>query len=338
MITDSLPIRQQVELKPFNSFAVSATAAWFAELTEARQLPPLLHFAATEQLPVLLLGGGSNLLLVNDFPGLVIHIRLTGVEFEEQGDLVRVGAGENWHQLVINCMNNGLHGIENLALIPGTVGAAPVQNIGAYGVELAQFLVSVEVYDSRQQRFYRLDRQACRFAYRDSIFKHQAGASLIITEVLLQLSRDWQPDTSYRTLRQALDSPEPAPLQLVDTVCRLRIGKLPDPATLGNAGSFFKNPLVSERKYRQLLEELPGLPRYPATTPGWFKIPAARLLESLGWKGRQDGEAAVHEHHALVLVNPGHATGRDIYRLAQKMQASVQARFGIALQPEVRIL
>ncbi|MCG8412634.1 MAG: UDP-N-acetylmuramate dehydrogenase [Pseudomonadales bacterium] len=333
-----MEIQQEVDLKPYNSFGVSAIAAEFADVTDAAQLPELFAYAGHNHLPVLILGGGSNLLLVNDYPGLVIRIALTGMEFDEGSGKVQVKAGENWHAFVSECMNKGFHGLENLALIPGTVGAAPVQNIGAYGVELEQFLESVQVYDSGQDEFRVLSRDDCDFAYRDSLFKHEAGQGLIITEVTLQLSRQWQPNTSYQALQDALDTAEPTPQQLFDTVCAIRSSKLPDPARLGNAGSFFKNPVISNDKYKKLLEEFPDLPSYPVAEEGLLKVPAAWLLDALGWKGRQRGAAAVHEQHALVLVNTGSASGEDLYLLAQEMSTSVLTRFGIALQPEVRIL
>lgn len=333
-----MEIQQEVDLRPYNSFGVSAIAAEFAEVSEAEQLPELFAYAGQNHLPVLIVGGGSNMLLVNDFPGLILHIALMGIQYDEGSGRVRVQAGENWHGFVNACMNNGFHGLENLALIPGTVGAAPVQNIGAYGVELEQFLVSVQVYDSRNGEFCQLNRDDCEFAYRDSLFKHEAGQGLIITEVELQLSRAFQPNTSYQALQTALESSEPTPQQLLDTVCAIRSSKLPDPAVLGNAGSFFKNPVISNDKYKKLLEEFPELPSYPVAEEGLVKVPAAWLLDALGWKGKQRGPAAVHRDHALVLVNSGAASGEDIYLLAQEMSTSVLTRFGIALQPEVRIL
>jgi len=242
---------------------------------------------------------------------------------------------------VKTCMNKGFHGLENLALIPGTAGAAPVQNIGAYGVELADFVVSVRVFDSTELRFRTLDREACEFDYRHSLFKQPAGADLVITEVELQLHRDWQPDTRYSALSEALQQAgisEPTPQQLFDTVCQVRLSKLPDPATLGNAGSFFKNPVVSEQKYRSLQADFPAMPAFPTDEPGLVKIPAAWLLDSLGWKGQTRGGAAVYDRHALVLVNKDRASAEDIFMLAQDMSSKVLTRFGIALQPEVRII
>lgn len=331
-----MEIQQEIDLSPYNSFKVPAVAAEFATLSDAQQLPELLDYATTQHVPVLMLGEGSNVLLVNDFPGLVIHMALLGIRWDEHRKQVTVAAGENWHNFAMSCMKNGFHGIENLALIPGSVGAAPVQNIGAYGVELEQFIQSVEVFDRAQGNFRHLNRSECEFGYRDSIFKHEAGSGLIITSVTLQLG-EWQPVLSYGGLREAMGSASPSPELLFDTVCQIRRSKLPDPKQLGNAGSFFKNPLISDDKYKKLKEEFPDLPSYPSDASGLVKIPAAWLLDKLGWKGRERGAAAVHEHHALVLVNKGEALGEEIYLLAQEMSTSVLTRFGIALQPEVRI-
>ncbi len=333
-----MEIKQEVDLRPYNSFGVAAVAAELVELAEAGQLPDMLEYADSHHLPVLLLGHGSNVLFVNGFPGLVIHVATKGIQWDEFNKQVSVAAGENWHDFVSQCMKKGFHGIENLALIPGSVGAAPVQNIGAYGVELEQFLVSVEVFDRRTGTFSSLTHAQCGFAYRDSIFKQDQGSNLIITNVCLQLGA-WTPEVRYKGLEQALEGQTLTPQLLYDTVCQIRQSRLPDPDQLGNAGSFFKNPVISDDKYMKLLKEFPGLPHYPSAESGFVKLPAAWLLDALGWKGKQRGAAAVHQDHALVLVNPeGKASGEDILLLAQAMSSSVLTHFGIALQPEVRII
>ncbi len=336
-----MEIRQDVDLRPYNSFAVPAMAAHFVELTQADELPAVFQHAQQHNLPLLLLGGGSNTLFVNDFAGLVVHIANRGVTVEEDSARVRVAAGENWHELVEFCMNKGFHGLENLALIPGSAGAAPVQNIGAYGVELSQVLESVKVFDTSRQAFRRLSADECEFEYRSSLFKQPAGAGLVITELVLQLDRQWRPQLGYEALRQALSNAgidTPSPQQVFDTVCQVRQSKLPDPSRLGNGGSFFKNPVISLEKFERLRGDYPELPRYAVDEPDLVKIPAAWLLDRLGWKGRSRGAAAVHEDHALVLVNKTNATGEDIYLLAQEMSSNVLTQFGIALQPEVRII
>lgn len=333
-----MEIQQEVDLKPYNSFGVSAIAAEFAEVTDPAQLPELFAYAEQQHLPVFLLGGGSNLLWVNDFPGLVLHMANRGIEFDSESGRVQAAAGENWHDLVTYCLKNNLHGLENLALIPGSVGAAPVQNIGAYGVELESFVNQVCVYDRLENRFLSLGSPQCEFGYRDSLFKREGGNQFVITGLELQLQQQWQPVLDYPALQEALPGSEPGPQEVYDTVCAIRQGKLPDPAILGNAGSFFKNPLISRERYEKLLEEYPQLPCYPTQDEELVKLPAAWLLDHLGWKGRQRGPAAVHEKHALVLVNSGQATGEDVYLLAQEMSSSVLSEFGIALQPEVTIL
>ncbi|MCY4265774.1 MAG: UDP-N-acetylmuramate dehydrogenase [Gammaproteobacteria bacterium] len=336
--SDSLPIQHNLDLKPYNSFGVSVIAKQFCSVTDADMLPAVFDHARSKNLPVLVLGGGSNMLLVDDFPGLVIHIRLGGVQCNKSSGLVKAGAGEGWHQLVLKCMNNGLHGLENLALIPGSAGAAPIQNIGAYGVELNQFVHSVGVYDNNRGAFDRLNGEECQFAYRDSLFKREDGAGLIITDITLQLHRDWQPNISYQTLKEQLGTDSPDHQQVFEAVCRIRTSKLPDPEKLGNAGSFFKNPVITLVKYQQLQQDLPQLPAFPATSENEVKIPAGHLLDELGWRGRKHGGAAVHNSHALVLVNAGNANGREIYELSSEMRRSVLDRFGIDLQTEVTIL
>lgn len=286
-------------------------------------------------LPILILGAGSNILLRDDFPGIVLHMARAGIS--RSGDRVRVGAGENWHELVKTCMNDGLHGFENLALIPGTVGAAPVQNIGAYGVELARYFHQLEAVNLVTGEVETLDREACQFAYRSSVFKREPDTPRVIMEVEFSLSSHWQPELGYAALRDALADDSPSPQLLFETVCQIRRSKLPDPQQLGNAGSFFKNPVISTAQYHDLKDSFANLPGFP-DGPGQIKIPAAWLLDQAGWKGVRRGAAGVHEQHALVLVNHGGASGHDIYRLAREMQASVQQQFAITLEPEVRVL
>lgn len=335
-------IRRQVDLAPHNSFAVSARAAWFAEVHDRAQLDEALAHAAGGEMPLLILGGGSNCLFLNDFPGLVLKLVNTGIDWLEAPGLVRAAAGENWHGFVTQCLNKGLHGLENLALIPGTVGAAPIQNIGAYGVELERFFVELEALDLQSGQWLTLDKAACDFAYRDSLFKRTPEPRWLIWTVTLRLAADWEPVTGYGALREALAADDPQHLsshqQVFDAVCQIRQSKLPDPASLGNAGSFFKNPVVSADKAAALHADYPELPSWPGPEAGLVKLSAAWLLDQAGWKGARRGQAGVHAEHALVLVNHGGASGEDIYRLAQEMSVSVLEKFAIALQPEVRII
>lgn len=331
-------LREQVDLAPYNSFGVSQSCAYFAEITGLADLHEAREFAAAKRLPILVLGQGSNTLFIKDYPGLVLFINSRGRERLPGAGMLRVAAGEDWHELVKFCLQNGLYGIENLALIPGTVGAAPIQNIGAYGVELEQFFVELEVFDLRTGQTRHMSKAECEFGYRDSIFKQDAERRLVVLSVTLQLSLQPAPELGYAGLAEALAGQEATPQRVFDAVCAIRRSKLPDPAQIGNAGSFFKNPLISRSKLMILRETYPDLPAWDGADPDLVKLPAAWLLEQKGWKGKQRGGAAVHEDHALVLVNRNKATGEDILLLAQDMSSSVLQSFGIALQTEVRVV
>ncbi|NKB31795.1 MAG: UDP-N-acetylmuramate dehydrogenase [Pseudomonadales bacterium] len=337
-----MAIAQSKSLQAYNSFGVQASAAFFTSIANRNDLEEALSYAQQENLPIQVLGSGSNVLLIRDFPGLVVHIGNQGVEWLESAsaefERVRVAAGENWHNFVSTCLNKNLYGLENLALIPGTVGAAPIQNIGAYGAEIANYFVELTAYDREENRWLSMDKSQCEFAYRDSVFKSGGRGRYIVIDVTLELSKQWEPNLSYQALTERLKDTEPNPQTVFETVCSIRREKLPDPAELGNAGSFFKNPTISQEKYAALSEQLPGLPNFDIEEEGLTKIPAAWLLDKLGWKGRSRGRAKVHNNHALVLVNPGEASGEDILLLAQEMSSSVLEKFGIALEPEVQIL
>jgi UDP-N-acetylmuramate dehydrogenase len=310
-------------------------------VTNLSELKEALAFGAASNAPSLVIGGGSNILLSADYPGLVIRIHFKSIEWLNSVGLVRVAAGENWHEFVKSCMNHGFYGLENLALIPGTVGAAPIQNIGAYGVELEQFVVSVSVYDEKQDKVVELSHRDCEFGYRDSLFKYPDARHLIVLGVTLQLATEQIPNISYGALQaefDGLDFSEITNQDVFDAVCRIRNSKLPDPKILGNAGSFFKNPLVSELKVESLKETFPDLPCFDSGEPGLVKISAAWLLDKAGWRGRRKGGAGVHQQHALVIVNVDDASGEDIALLAQEMASSVLGRFGIALECEVRLV
>jgi UDP-N-acetylmuramate dehydrogenase len=282
-----MKLQQHIDLKPFNSFGVSSHAHYLADIQQAADLPEVLEFAHQRQLPVQLLGGGSNILFTGDFPGVVLHMNSRGIECvteTEDAVVVRAAAGENWHHFVSKCLNKGWYGLENLALIPGTVGAAPIQNIGAYGVELEQFFVELEAFDIASGDLRKFSREQCEFAYRDSIFK-QASQQQVVLSVSLQLSKRPAPNLSYQALRQELAAAQATPRQVFDAVCKIRREKLPDPAYLGNAGSFFKNPVVSRQKYAALQAEHADLPCYPSDSEDFVKIPAAWLLDAAGWTG-----------------------------------------------------
>ncbi len=334
-----MKIQKNINLKPYNTFGVSQRAAQFAEVQTVEDLEQALVFAEQQFLPVHILGEGSNTLFMQDYPGLIIHMACRGIEQDDGAAIVKAACGENWHRFVEYCLNKKLHGIENLALIPGTVGAAPVQNIGAYGVELEQVFHSLEAYNRETRRVEVLKREQCEFSYRDSIFKTDASKKFIVLSLSLELSSDPVVNKEYPALGKRLESiQDPQPRDVFEAVCSIRQSKLPDPSAIGNAGSFFKNPLISLDKLSSLSEEYPDIPSFGKAEEGLLKVPAAWFIEKAGWKGRRKGDAGVHEQHALVLVNYGEASGEDILLLAQEVSSSVLQTFGIALQPEVRIV
>lgn len=336
-------IKENFDLRPFNSFGISVRANRFASVSDIHELHDVLGYASKHGLPVQVLGGGSNVLFTADFPGLVLHMNFRGIGLQQQPGEITAAAGENWHEFVRFCLQNRLYGLENLALIPGTVGAAPIQNIGAYGVELEQFIAWVEVCDIASGVTRQLTKNACQFSYRDSIFKSSNNPAMLVLSVNLQLLTTPSTNTSYQALREALETEDAGtenatPEQVFETVCRVRRSKLPDPAVLGNAGSFFKNPIISLVQFEAISENYPAMPCYKTEDPDFIKVPAGWLLDQLGWKGRQRGQAGVHANHALVLVNLGHARGDEIWALAQEMRSSVFEQFGINLETEVRII
>ncbi|MDE2196737.1 MAG: UDP-N-acetylmuramate dehydrogenase [Gammaproteobacteria bacterium] len=324
-----------------NTFRVPARAAWLAEIHDAAVIPEVLTLPQVKNLPLLVLGEGSNVLFTRDFDGLVLVMANRGIEtLADDGEtmLVRAAAGEDWHGLVRWSLAQGLCGLENLSLIPGTAGAAPIQNIGAYGVELSTTLESVAAFDRQAGAQVQLTRTQCDFSYRQSIFKQQPDR-WIITGVDLHLHRNARLKLDYAGVREELavmHVANPTALDVSEAVCRLRRRKLPDPAVIGNAGSFFKNPVVSTDQAARLQSAHAGLPIFNA--PDGKKLSAAWLIESCGWKGFREGDAGVSDKHALVLVNHGHATGAQIWALAQRIRDSVQERFDIRLEPEPRIL
>jgi UDP-N-acetylmuramate dehydrogenase len=335
-------VLENVSLKSFNTFGVEARAAFVVRITHWEQLAQLDE-PRLRDMPRLILGGGSNVLLTRDFDGVVVKLELRGCEEMETagGDwLLRVGAGENWHATIENLLAMQRPGLENLALIPGTVGAAPVQNIGAYGLELAERFHSLRAWDFAGQRLVEMLPADCDFGYRDSVFKHPAAGSRAIVDVTLALPRTWEPLTGYTELEQELKSRgvvEPGPRDVFDAVVAIRRRKLPDPAQIGNAGSFFKNPIVTRGKQQELLQHFPSLVSYPMGG-GRFKLAAGWLIEAAGMKGATRGRAGVYEKQALVLVNRGGATGAEILALAREVQDKVAAQFGVTLEPELVIV
>jgi UDP-N-acetylmuramate dehydrogenase len=327
-------------LQSYNTFALKAQAAGFFSLDALDDLPALLD--AVQHAPrFFILGKGSNLLISNDFDGLMVHSTLKGIEtLDETAETVtlKIASGESWHALVLQTVAQGLWGIENLALIPSSVGAAAVQNIGAYGVELKDTLIAVEGVHLRSGQRIRLNRAECGFGYRDSRFKTAEFADFLILSIEFRLAKNAAPKLGYGELSELANQPTLTSAQVAEKVIAIRQAKLPDPATLANAGSFFKNPVVSQAKAKSLLNSYPTLPHYPLPD-GQVKLPAGWLIEQAGWKGHRDASGAgVYEKQALVLVNHGQATGADLIALKDRIQASVNAQFGVLLEAEVIIL
>ncbi|WP_130833250.1 UDP-N-acetylmuramate dehydrogenase [[Erwinia] mediterraneensis] len=325
-------------LRSFNTLGldIAADAIVLADTSEA-----ILHAWQTSQQtqkPFLLLGEGSNVLFLENFAGTVVINRIKGVEISEQHESwhLHVGAGENWHQLVKTTLQKGLPGLENLALIPGLVGSAPIQNIGAYGVELKDVCEYVDVLHLNDGRTERLHRDDCQFSYRDSIFKHQYQHGYAIVALGLKLSKQWQPVLTYGELAR-LNPATVTAHEIFDTVCQMRQSKLPDPRLTGNVGSFFKNPLVSTEKADGLLLHWPAIPRYPQHS-GEVKLAAGWLIDQCQLKGHRIGGAAVHRQQALVLINEDNATPQDIVALAHYVRQCVGEKFGVWLEPEVRFI
>ncbi len=332
-----MKVYERPSLKALNTFGLDATATLRIDIESEEDLLALPHF---EPATDLVLGGGSNVVLASDVPGTVFVNKVRGIALldEQQGQVdIEVGAGENWNNLVQWSLDQGLSGLENLTLIPGSVGAAPMQNIGAYGVELSSVVQTVTTWDWRKQAWRVFDYEACQFDYRDSVFKSVEPGRYLVTSVRFRLNRRFTPQIGYAGLSQALEGQELTARAVSQAVARIRMSKLPDPAKTGNAGSFFKNPRVEASRGEALLEQFPGLPAWKAPS-STTKLSAAWMIDHCGLKGMQAGGAMVSSQHALVLVNSGGATGADVLRLASQVQDSVEDRFGIRLEPEPNII
>jgi len=332
---------ENASLATRNTLRVAAKASLLAEIRDATKLPELLQFPAIRDRPLLVLGEGSNVLFTGDFDGTVLVMATRGVQVESDGDTahIAVAAGERWDDFVRWTLGQGYAGMENLILIPGTVGAAPIQNIGAYGCEVAEFVESVEAWDIREHRVVTLDHATCAFAYRDSLFKREPGR-YIVTAVRFVLPRQRELRTDYAGIHDELKRmgvDKPAPFHVAEAVVHLRTKKLPDPEVIGNAGSFFKNPLVDSTLAESLAREHAGLVSWPAGE-GRNKLSAAWLIETAGFKGLREGDAGISNRHALVLVNHGEASGEQLWALAQRVMEGVKASFGVQLEPEPLVI
>lgn len=332
---------ENAALQTLNTFGIAANARYLAQPETLDALREVLQRARLESLPLLVLGGGSNIVLSGDFPGLVVRPCLRGIRLLGETDAqvqVAVAGGEVWHEFVIHSLKQGWFGLENLSLIPGTVGAAPVQNIGAYGVELQDVMESLLAMDIATGELHEFSREACRFAYRDSVFKQELRDRYIIVEVRFCLSRKPALKTAYGDIRQELQAmgvEQPAPWQVSEAVIAIRRRKLPDPALIGNAGSFFKNPVVPVSQFESLRQHFPGIVAY--TQADGVKLAAGWLIDQAGWKGRRIGPVGTYDKQALVLVNHGGASGADVLEVAAAIQHDVAERFGVQLDMEPRV-
>ena len=335
----AMQVEQGVSLKPYNTFGLPAVAHTLVRIGGDADVRRVVDHPELGRAPKFVLGGGSNIVLTRDMPQLVLKVEVAGrrlVEARADAWIVEAGAGENWHAFVDWTLAQGWPGLENLALIPGTVGAAPVQNVGAYGLELKDRFESLDAVDLVTGRSVTLGPEICAFGYRDSVFKHSLAHRTVITRVRFRLPRPWTPVLGYLDLERKVAETgiaEPSARQIFDWICAIRRAKLPDPAVIGNAGSFFKNPVVSAEQCRDIIGRDPEIVHYPLPD-GTVKLAAGWLIDACGWKGKSIGQAGVYEKQALVLVNRGGAIGAEVMTLARAIQESVYGRFGIRLEPE----
>ncbi len=335
-------IEEHKSLKDYNTFGIDAKARFFISVSEISELKEALQSKIHPT--IFILGGGSNMLLTKDIDALVIHINFKGIKVlksDKNETMLEVQAGENWHEFVLYCINNNYGGVENMSLIPGNVGTAPIQNIGAYGVELKDVFVQCAVLDMQNLEMRVFGKEECDFGYRNSIFKNAAKGRFVITSVQFKLTNSSHNlSTSYGVIKQKLEDNEienPTIKDISDAVIAIRKSKLPDPAELGNSGSFFKNPVVNTETFQKFRNQYPNAPYYEVSSTQ-FKIPAGWLIEQAGFKGQRYGDAGVHKNQALVLVNYGNATGTEIWELAMKIQKKVREDFGIYIEPEVNVI
>lgn len=350
MIDSSAPrlrIQDHVCLQAYNTLAIPVKTRWFTELIHESQIDQVLDFIRDKQCPLLVLGGGSNIVLANNFAGLTLHLKTQGMAVEKETEehvYLSVAAGENWHNTVMYCVEQGWYGLENLALIPGSVGAAPIQNIGAYGVELTQCFSYLEAVELSTGKTLIFNQAGCEFAYRDSVFKQRCKDQFIITRVVLVLSKKPQWALNYPALHERLGAMDKTLLTsrcVAETVIDIRQSKLPDPLEIPNAGSFFKNPVVAPQTYNTLKQQYPHLVAYAQYDPNQvlkgYKLAAGWLLDNAGWKGRMHGGVSMHKDQALVLTNPNRVSGDDLLHFVTQVQADIRSKYGVALEIEPRI-
>ncbi len=337
-----MPVFQEsISLKPYNTFSIDVKANFFVEIKKEQALKELFGEIDQQTQEILVLGGGSNMLFTKDFKGLVIKISIPDISYIENGDEVSVtaGAGVVWNDLVTFCVTKGFAGLENLTLIPGTVGASPIQNIGAYGVELKDVFSSCTAFEMATSQIKTFMHADCKFGYRESIFKNELKGKYIITSVTFQLNKKATIRTQYGAITTELEKrniKQPSIADVSNVVAAIRVSKLPDPSTIGNAGSFFKNPVIEKTQFENLFAKFPEVVHYPAPA-GKIKLAAGWLIEQCGFKGKVVGETGTWKNQALVLVNHGHASGQEVYDFSEQIITSVHAKFNVKLSREVNI-
>jgi UDP-N-acetylmuramate dehydrogenase len=336
-------IEENSSLKPYNTFGINVQARYFSAFHTIEELEDLLSSKLKTQNSKLILGGGSNLLFTKDYNGLVLKNEIRGIELIKEDQhyvYLKAGAGENWHQFVLHCLHHNYGGVENLSLIPGNVGASPMQNIGAYGVEIKDVFYQLEAFHLKDKKLETFSLNDCEFGYRESVFKKKYRDQFAITSVIFRLHKQPVFNTSYGAINQELEKMGEKELSIhaiSQAVINIRSSKLPDWKVLGNAGSFFKNPIVKEHEFHELKRIFPGVVAFPSGE-GYTKLAAGWLIEQCGWKGYRDGDAGCYSKQALVLVNYGNAKGEEIYNLSEKIILSVKEKFGIQLQREVNLI
>jgi UDP-N-acetylmuramate dehydrogenase len=337
-----MKISENTSLKPYNTFHIDAAARYFCEFGSIDEVKEALTEKKSQDVSRLIIGGGSNLLLTKNYDGLVLRNNIKGISVvKEDKDhfYIKAGAGEVWHQFVMHCIEHNYAGVENMSLIPGNVGAGPLQNIGAYGVELKDVFHELEALHINEKKLKTFSNADCKFGYRESIFKHEVKGQYIVTSVTFRLNKHPKFNTSYGAIEKELEVmgiKERTIKDISQAVINIRSSKLPDPNKIGNAGSFFKNPEISQEKFQQLKNQFPDIVAFPQANN--VKLAAGWLIEQCGWKGKTFGDAGVHKNQALVLVNYGKATGKDIYDLSQQVLDSVNEEFGVMLEREVNII
>ena len=338
-----MQIQENISLKPYNTFGINATARYLAKFTSLAELNELYNFDSLHtEATTLILGGGSNVLLTQDYKGLVAINEMQGIEVvneDVQHIYVKAAAGENWHRFVMYCVENNYAGVENLSLIWGSVGAGPMQNIGAYGAEIKDVFYELDAYNIKEKKLQKFSAKDCEFGYRDSVFKRKDKGKFVISSVTLKLNKTAVFNTSYGDLGHELDKMGVKELTLAavsQAVINIRQSKLPNPKAAGNAGSFFKNPVIPKQQFERLRQQFPGIVGFAAAHDN-VKVAAGWLIEQCGWKGYRKGDAGCHEKQALVLINYGNASGMDMYNLSVEIMHSVESKFGIILEREVNV-